>query len=36
LSSINRPRLAAPGGETGLETRSRRLAALRRFAAKQP
>jgi len=28
--------LAAPGGETGLETRSRGLAALRRFTAEQP
>jgi hypothetical protein len=27
--------LAAPGGETGLDPRSRRLAALRRFAAEQ-
>ena len=26
---------ASPGGETGLETRSRRLAALRRFVAEQ-
>jgi broad specificity phosphatase PhoE len=25
-----------PGGETGLETRTRGLAALRRFVAKQP
>jgi broad specificity phosphatase PhoE len=27
---------ASPGGETGLETRSRRLAALGRFVAEQP